>query len=138
MGQNWWVIEGVNPLNPNCSQGKSENFLSLSPIPDSQVWLRPWFHYTEQENLGTFFSIYARLSSIWSMAYAAIASVRNFGCPCARDNQKSRRATKNTDAVVRRTTINFDAPAVKLILSHYCLPCSMYGQPKAWTDNQKL
>ncbi len=35
-------------------------------------------------------------------------SVRNFGCPCARDsgNQKSRRATKNTDAVVRRTTIN--------------------------------
>ena len=30
------------------------------------------------------------------------------------DNQKSRRTTKNTDVVVRRTTINFHAPAVKL------------------------
>ncbi len=30
---------------------------------------------------------------------------------------------KNTDEVVRRT--NFDAPAVKLKRSHYCLPCSM-------------
>ena len=43
-----------------------------------------------------------------------IGSVRKFGCPCARDNQTSRRTTKNTDVVVRRTTINFHAPAVKL------------------------
>ncbi len=34
------------------------------------------------------------------------SSVRNVGCPCARDNQKRCRTTKNTDAVVRQTTIN--------------------------------
>ncbi len=43
-----------------------------------------------------------------------LTSVRKFGCPCARDNQKSRRTTKNTDVVVRWTTINFYAPIVKL------------------------
>ncbi len=56
------------------------------------------------------------------------ASVRKFGCPCARDNQKRRRTTKNTDVVVRRTTINFYAPAVKLD--------PIYLVPS--TDNQKL
>ncbi len=36
------------------------------------------------------------------------------GCPCARDDQQSRRTTKNTDLVVRRATINFHVPAEKL------------------------
>ena len=55
-------------------------------------------------------------------------SVRNFGCPCARDNQKSCLTTKNTDVVVQRTTMNFHTPSVKLD--------SIYIAPS--TDNQKL
>ena len=57
-----------------------------------------------------------------------IISVRKFGCPCARDNQKSRRTTKNTDVVVRRTTINFHGQALKLD-PIYLIPS---------TDNLKL
>ena len=55
-------------------------------------------------------------------------SVRKFGCPCARDNQKCHRTTKNTNVVVRRTTINCYAPAVKLD--------PIYLVPSV--DNQKL
>ena len=58
-----------------------------------------------------------------------VTSVRNFGCPCARDNQKSLRTTKNTDAVVRWTTINFGAPAVKLNRNHFMV---------YFMDNKKL
>ncbi len=62
-----------------------------------------------------------------------INSVQNSGCLCAHDNQKSCRTTKTTDVPVRWTTINFHPPVVKLgpdDPSHYCLPCSKYGQPK--------
>ncbi len=60
----------------------------------------------------------------WGWGYQRVhISVQNFGC--ARDNQKSRWTTKNADAVVQRTTISFDAPAVKLNHSHYCVPRSM-------------
>ncbi len=58
-----------------------------------------------------------------------IASVRNFGCPCARDNQESRRTTKNTDAVVRRTIIKSVAKIYLCIRVHLYIPS---------TDNQKL
>ncbi len=61
------------------------------------------------------------------------ASVRNFGCPCARDNQTSRRTTKKTDAVVRRTTINFDAQAVRLKRSHVRTTKNLEGQPEIVT-----
>ena len=59
-----------------------------------------------------------------------VISVRNFGCPCARDNQKSRRTTKNTSVVVRRTIINFLRP------SWETRPHLIYLVPS--TDNQKL
>ena len=64
-----------------------------------------------------------------------LTSVRKFGCLSTRDNHKCHRTTKNTNVVVRRTTINCYAPAVKLD-PH--LPCFKYGQPKTWTDNQKM
>ncbi len=72
--------------------------------------------------------LYEYLFHIGNVGWMFISSVQNFGCPCARDNQKSRRTTKNTDAVIQQTTINFDAPAVKLNRSNYLVPCS---------DNQK-
>ncbi len=55
----------------------------------------------------------------------------NFGCSCARDNQKSCPTTKITDAVVQRTTV------AKTHLCR-CLLYSKYGQPRSWMDNQKL
>ena len=63
-------------------------------------------------------------------------SFRNFGCPCARDNQKSRRTTTNTDGIIRQTTINFDFPAVKLnnsminCLFHVRTTKNLDGQPE--------
>ena len=59
-------------------------------------------------------------------------SVRNFGCPCARNNQKGHRTTTNTDAVVRRTTIKFPCPICETRLQ----PLIVYLVPS--TDNQKL
>ena len=41
MGQIWWVFEGVTPLNPNCPQGKSGNFLSLAPPPGRSGLVTP-------------------------------------------------------------------------------------------------
>ncbi len=41
-------------------------------------------------------------------------SIRKIWLSVRRENQISRRTTKNTDVIVRRTTINFHAPAVKL------------------------
>ena len=57
-----------------------------------------------------------------------IISFRNFGCPCARDNQKSHRTTINIDVVVQPTIINFHVSTVKLE--------QIYLVPSA--DNQNL
>ncbi len=59
------------------------------------------------------------------------ASVQNFGCLCAQENQKRCRITKNTDAVVQRKTINFDVQLWKSTsaIIIYLVPC---------TDTQKL
>ncbi len=51
----------------------------------------------------------------------------NCGCQYARDNQKRRRTTKNTDAVVRRTTIK-SVPKTHLCTCIFIY--SKYGQPK--------
>ncbi len=62
----------------------------------------------------------------------AMCSVRKFGCPCARDNQKNRRTTRNTDG--RRTTINFHAPAVKFYLvTRIRTTKNLDGQPEIVT-----
>ena len=65
------------------------------------------------------------------LRHLVASSVLNFDCPCARDNPKSRRTTKNSHVVVRRTTINVHVE-VKLD------PIYRLGQPKTWMENQKL
>ncbi len=67
-------------------------------------------------------------------------SVRNFGCPCAWVNQKSCRTTKNTDAVVRRTTINFEALAVNstTAIIVYLVPCTGNQNFRRTTRNGNL
>ena len=64
-------------------------------------------------------------------------SVRNFGCPCDRDNKKSRRTTKNTDADVRRTTRNFPCPSCSQLF-HAPAPSHALAYLVPSTDNQKL
>ncbi len=63
-------------------------------------------------------------------------SVRKVGCPCARDNQKSCRTTRNNDAVVRRTTIHLYQNSPNSSISLISKPCSKYGQLQTWTDNK--
>ena len=63
--------------------------------------------------------------------YFLLTSVGNFGCPCALDNQKCHRTTKNTDAVVQRTTIN----NIQNSPLYMCIPSTDKQKPGRTTRN---